>query len=190
MIPLLASALIGYLIGGIPFGVIAARLRGGRDPRTSGSGHTGGLNTLRSAGRAAFLITGAGDIATGVAAVMIARAIGSDEAGAVTASVTAIAGHCGSIYIGFKGGMGLGTFIGLAVYWMPIGLIVLVPLWFELYANIRHAPRTSTVVALLAAPVFARLGGSSSAIAFGTIGGVVIAVRHLHDWHRKFAPAG
>ncbi len=184
--PYAVSALLGYLIGAIPFGVIAARLRGGRDPRTLGSGHTGGLNTLRSAGRVAFIMTGMGDIAKGVAAVWIVRALNFDDTAAVVASVAAIGGHCWSIFIGFKGGMGIGTFSGLAVYWLAIGLIALVPLWFGLYAVIRHAPRTSVVTGLLPGPVFALLGGTPAAIAFGTAGGLVIVLRHLHDWNRVY----
>lgn len=179
-----AAAALGYLIGAIPFGVISARLRGGRDPRRSGSGHTGGLNTLRAAGRVAFLATGAGDILKGVAAVWIVRAFGGDEAAAVIASVAAIVGHCWSIYIRFKGGMGVGSFIGLTLYWQPIGLLVLVPLWFLLYALIRHAPRTSVVMAVTPAPIFALLGASAPAVVFGALGGFAIGVRHLHDWNR------
>jgi len=179
-----ASAIIGYLIGAIPFGVIAARLRKGRDPRRTGSGHTGGLNTLRSAGGIAFLITGAGDVSKGVAAVFVVRAVGFDDAAAVTASVASIVGHCWPVYLGFEGGMGIGTFIGLTIYWLPAALIVLVPMWFGLHALIRRAPRTSAVMGLTLAPVFILLGGSTAAVTFGAASGLVISVRHLHDWNR------
>ncbi len=184
--PYLISAVIGYLLGAIPFGVIAARLRGGRDPRTSGSGHTGGTNTLRSAGRIAFFITGAGDVAKGVAAVWIVRALGYDDTAAVAASVGALAGHCWSIYIGFEGGMGIGTFAGLTAYWMMIGLPALSVVWVALYAIIRHAPRTSVAAGLTPGPVFALLGGTPAAIAFGVLGGLVVSLRHLHDWNRVY----
>ncbi len=184
--PYVISALIGYLIGAIPFGVVTSRLRRGRDPRQSGSRHTGALNTLRSADRIAFVMTGVGDISKGVAAVGVVRALGFDDAAAVTTSVAAIVGHCWSIYIGFNGGMGVGTFIGLTVYWLPVGLLVLVPLWFALFAMIRHAPRTSVIAGLSPGPVLALLGGSTPAIAFGIVGGLLVAVRHLHDWRRVF----
>ena len=184
--PYIISALIGYLLGAIPFGVIAARLRSGRDPRASGSGHTGGMNTLRSAGRVAFAITGTGDVAKGLAAVWIVRALGYADAAAVVASVAAVVGHCWSIYIGFKGGMGIGTFAGLAIYWLWIGLPALIAIWFGLYAIIKHASRTSVLVALTPGPVFAVLGGSLPAIAFGAAGGLVIGIRHFHDWNRVY----
>jgi len=182
----IVSVLIGYLLGAIPFGVIAARSRSGRDPRVSGSGHTGGMNTLRSAGRVAFVMTGVGDVAKGLAAVWIVRALGFDAAAAVVASVAAIAGHCWSIYIGFKGGMGMGTFAGLALYWLPIGLPALIAVWFGLYAVIKHAPRTGVATALTPAPLFALLGGTPAAIAFGAAGGLVIGIRHLRDWNRVY----
>ena len=184
--PVILSALIGYLLGSIPFGVIAARLRSGIDPRRSGSGHTGGLNTLRAAGRVAFVVTGIGDMAKGLVAVWLVRALNFDDVAAVAASVAAIAGHCWSIYIRFNGGMGIGTFGSLAVYWLAIGLPILVLEWFALYTLIRHAPRTSLLVALTAGPLFAVLGGSPAAIAFGVLGGLVISCRHLHDWNRVF----
>jgi len=60
------------------------------------------------------------------------RAFGFDEAAAVIASAAAIAVHCWSIYIGFKGGMGIGDFIGLAVYWLAAGLLVLIGLAISL----------------------------------------------------------
>lgn len=184
--PTLLSIAVGYLLGAIPFGVIAARLRAGRDPRTFGSRHTGGMNTLRAAGRVAFLATGAGDVAKGLAAVWIVRALGYDDAAAVAASVAAVAGHCWSIYIGFQGGMGIGTFAGLAAYWLMIGLPVLIVAWFALHAIIRHAPRTSVVAGLTPGPLFALLGGTPAAIAFGVLGGLVVSLRHLHDWNRVY----
>lgn len=184
--PYLISAVIGYLLGSIPFGVIAAKLRRGGDPRASGSGHTGGMNTLRSAGRAAFFITGAGDIAKGVAAVAIVRALGYDDMAAAAASAAAIAGHCWSIAIGFKGGMGIGTFGGLTLYWLALALPILFVAWLALYAIIRHAPRTSVVAGILPGPLFALLGGTPEAIAFGAIGGLVVSIRHLHDWNRAY----
>ena len=184
--PYLLSTLIGYLLGAIPFGVITARLLGKPDPRTSGSGHTGGRNTLRSAGRAAFLITGAGDVTKGLAAAGIVRALGYDDAAAVVASVAAVAGHCWSIYIGFGGGMGIGTFAGLTVYWLAIGLPVLIAVWFALYAILKHSPRASVAAGLTPGPLFALLGGTPAAIAFGIFGGLVVSIRHLHDWNRAY----
>lgn len=180
------AALIGYLLGAIPFGVIAARLRGGRDPRSAGSGHTGGMNTLRTAGRLAFAITAAGDVLKGVAAVWITRAVGFDDIAAIVASIAAVAGHCWSIYIGFKGGMGIGTFSGLTLYWLAIALPMMVIGWFALYTVIRHAPRTSVVAGLLPGPLFALLGGSTAVIAFGVMGGLLVSLRHLSDWRRVF----
>ena len=75
---LVAVALIalGYLSGSLPMGVIVARLTGGRDPRTVGSGRTGGTNALRAMGPARALTVGLLDIAKGAVPVLIARAVG------------------------------------------------------------------------------------------------------------------
>jgi glycerol-3-phosphate acyltransferase PlsY len=184
--PYILSAVIGYGLGAIPFGVIAARLRRGRDPRASGSGHTGGMNTLRSAGKMAFVLTGAGDVGKGLAAVWMVRALGYDDAAAAIASVAAVAGHCWSIYIAFKGGMGIGTFGGLTLYWLAIALPALFVAWFAVYAIVRHAPRASVLAGLTPGPLFALLGGSSAAIAFGALGGLLVSLRHVHDWNRVY----
>lgn len=185
--PYILSFAIGYLIGAIPFGVIIVRWRMGVDLREVGSKHTGGTNTLRTAGKGPALIVALLDIAKGLIALLIVRALNFDDAAAVIASVAAIAGHCWSIYIGFRGGMGIGTFGGLVLYWLPIAVPILIALWFALYTIIRHRPRSSIVAALLVGPAFVVLGGSIPAIVYGFIGGTLISIRHLHDWNRVYS---
>lgn len=184
----LLSGLLGYLIGAIPFGVIAARLFSGQDPRDMGSGHTGGMNTLRTVGKAGFLFTTAADTSKGVAAVLIVKALAFDDVAAVIASLAAIAGHCWPLYIGFKGGMGLATFIGLTLYWLPLALVILLPLWLGLFIMIRHVPRSIVALGLLATPAFALAGSTTTTIVFGTASGLIISIRHLSDWNRVYTP--
>ncbi len=118
-----AAIIIGYLLGSIPWGVIISR-GSGQDVRRVGSGKTGMTNVLRTAGRKAAALALLLDMAKGAAAVFLAgwimRAAGLyPHYAEVLAALAAIGGHSWSIFLGFKGGRGVATFIGglLALYW-------------------------------------------------------------------------
>ncbi len=119
---LAASLLGGYLLGSIPFGVIATRLGGAGDIRQVGSGNIGATNVLRTGRRDLALITLLGDGGKGAAAVLLAAAIVSPTAG-VAAGGAAFIGHLFPVWLRFKGGKGVATFFGIlfAVAW-PVGL--------------------------------------------------------------------
>ncbi|HEX79395.1 MAG TPA: glycerol-3-phosphate acyltransferase [Dehalococcoidia bacterium] len=124
-------AFIGYLLGSIPFGLIISKYKAKIDIRQYGSGKIGGTNVLRTMGRKAFLLVAALDIAKGALAVLFAGLIigqeyivvGSSGLGLlfaqVIAALAAITGHIWPIFVKFKGGRGVATFIG--------GLIALCP---------------------------------------------------------------
>ena len=118
-------ALIGYLLGSIPWGVLISRISSGKDIRQVGSGKTGMTNVLRTSGKKAAALALILDIVKGMAAVALAKLI-LEESGydqyaiaQVLAAMAAIAGHNWSIFLKFKGGRGVSTFIGglLAIYW-------------------------------------------------------------------------
>jgi glycerol-3-phosphate acyltransferase PlsY len=119
-----AVIFLSYLLGAIPFGLIATKLTGGTDVREYGSGRTGVANVLRTGGRKAGLITVIGDLTKGAAAVFLASFFLSTPAAEAAAALAAIVGHNWSIYINFRGGRGVTTFFGglLAIYW-PIALL-------------------------------------------------------------------
>src|ERR1035437_7475851 len=97
-----AVALIaGFLVGGIPFGIIVPRLIGGPDPRTPGSGRTAGAPASPAAGFWWAAVSGLLDVAKGAVAVLLIVAIGGDIVAQVLAALAAIAGHSRSPFIGF-----------------------------------------------------------------------------------------
>jgi glycerol-3-phosphate acyltransferase PlsY len=120
---LVAAAVGGYLLGSIPFGVIATRLGGAGDVRKIGSGNIGATNVLRTGRKDLALITLLGDGGKGAVAVLIARAFAGETAAAV-AGGAAFLGHLFPIWLKFKGGKGVATFLGtmLAAAW-PVGLL-------------------------------------------------------------------
>jgi len=120
----LASMIIAYVLGSIPFGLILAKRMANVDVREWGSGKVGATNVLRSAGRRVAILSGLMDIMKGAAAVLLAGliigktyvAIGSfgfgPLFGQVLAGIAAVAGHNWSIFLGFRGGSGVATFFG------------------------------------------------------------------------------
>jgi acyl phosphate:glycerol-3-phosphate acyltransferase len=120
---LVAAAVGCYLLGSIPFGVIATRLGGAGDVRKIGSGNIGATNVLRTGRKDLALITLIGDGGKGAVAVLIARALAGDAAAAV-AGGAAFLGHLFPVWLKFKGGKGVATFLGtmLAAAW-PVGVL-------------------------------------------------------------------
>jgi len=121
---ILEALILGYLLGAIPFGLFFTWASGAGDVRKIGSGNIGATNVLRTGKKWAAVATLLCDGAKGAAAVLIARAILSPGA-EVFAALAAVLGHLFPIWLKFKGGKGVATFLGvcLALYW-PVGLLV------------------------------------------------------------------
>ncbi|NOD76490.1 MULTISPECIES: glycerol-3-phosphate 1-O-acyltransferase PlsY [unclassified Ruegeria] len=109
---LLLWALIGYLLGSIPFGLILAKVMGLGNLREIGSGNIGATNVLRTGNKAAAALTLLFDAAKGAVAVLVARAYAGEDAAQI-AALMAFVGHCFPIWLGFQGGKGVATFLGL-----------------------------------------------------------------------------
>jgi glycerol-3-phosphate acyltransferase PlsY len=116
------TALLAYLLGAIPFGIVMARAFGLGDLRQIGSGNIGATNVLRTGNRPAAALTLVLDAAKGGVAVLIARASLGEDA-AQLAGLAAFLGHLYPVWLGFKGGKGMATFLGtlLALAW-PVGI--------------------------------------------------------------------
>lgn len=119
---LILASVLGYLLGSVPFGIVITRALGLGDLRAIGSGNIGATNVLRTGHKGAALATLILDAAKGAIAVLIARfALGEDAA--QMAGGMAFLGHLFPVWLGFKGGKGVATFLGtlLALAW-PVGL--------------------------------------------------------------------
>lgn len=138
MTPLLAL-LIAYLLGAIPFGYLLVRLTTGADVRTSGSGNIGATNVLRTTGRAAGIATLLLDIAKGYAAVWIAgRLTGEEPIWMSLAALAVMAGHAFPVFLGFKGGKAVASFIGAFLCLTPLALICALIVFVVVVAWSRH----------------------------------------------------
>lgn len=119
---LILWAAIGYGLGSIPFGMVLARVMGLGNLRDIGSGNIGATNVLRTGNKLAAALTLVLDGAKGAVAVLLARQFAGPDAMQI-AALAAFIGHCYPIWLGFRGGKGMATFLGvwLALAW-PVGL--------------------------------------------------------------------
>ncbi|MEZ5912631.1 MAG: glycerol-3-phosphate 1-O-acyltransferase PlsY [Paracoccaceae bacterium] len=120
---LIATGILAYLLGSVPFGIVWSRLFGLGDLRQIGSGNIGATNVLRTGNKPAAFLTLVSDAGKGGVAVLLARALTGGEDAAQIAGLAAFAGHCFPLWLGFKGGKGVATFLGtlIALAW-PVGL--------------------------------------------------------------------
>lgn len=165
---------VAFVIGGIPWSVIIARIAGGPDPRTVGSGRTGGSNTMRALGPRWALLSGLLDAAKGSVAVLLAFAVGGDAALAVVAALAAVVGHSRSVFLGFHGGRGIAPSWGalLVLQWWIALLII------PLFAGVILITRYSS------------LGSLTSTAAAGALLAVTTAVAPLNPWYYVYAVGG
>jgi acyl phosphate:glycerol-3-phosphate acyltransferase len=115
-----------YLLGSIPFGYVIVRAKAGADVRESGSGGTGATNVSRRAGKLAGLLTLLLDAAKGATAVWLARALATPDWNVnwwvAGAAILAVFGHCFPIWLGFRGGKGVATGVGVFLSLMPLAV--------------------------------------------------------------------
>ncbi|MGB0659736.1 MAG: glycerol-3-phosphate 1-O-acyltransferase PlsY [Mangrovicoccus sp.] len=149
--PILALALAalgGYLLGAVPFGIVMARLFGLGDLRKIGSGNIGATNVLRTGNKLAAFLTLVLDAGKGAIAVLLARALISADA-AQFAGFAAFLGHCFPVYLGFKGGKGVATFLGtLLALAFPLGLAACAT-WAVMAAALRYSSLSALTAAAL-----------------------------------------
>ena len=114
-------AIIGYLLGSIPFGMVVARVMNLGNLREIGSGNIGATNVLRTGNKSAAALTLILDAAKGAVALLLARYLAGEDA-AQLAAVMAMVGHCFPVWLKFNGGKGVATFLGIMLaYSFPIG---------------------------------------------------------------------
>lgn len=182
---LLLTALLAYLLGAVPFGLVMARLFGLGDLRHIGSGNIGATNVLRTGNKTAAFLTLILDAGKGAIAVLIARITLGEDAAQI-AGFFAFLGHCYPVTLGFKGGKGVATFLGtlLALYW-PAGLAAC-GVWLVTAAIFRFSS-LAALVAAASAPVMLYLLGMPQAVVFGVALAALIFLRHKANIGRLVA---
>ncbi|GAB4509420.1 MAG: glycerol-3-phosphate 1-O-acyltransferase PlsY [Sulfuricaulis sp.] len=145
--------LLAYLLGSVSSAIVIARLMGLQDPRDVGSRNPGATNILRYGGKAAAILTLAGDILKGVIPVLIARALTADAVIITLTGFAAFLGHLFPVFFGFRGGKGVATALGVWLALNPwIGLL-LIATW-ALMATVFRYSSLSALTASVVAPLY------------------------------------
>ncbi len=142
----LLALLLAYLIGAIPFGFLLVKLTTGKDVRASGSGNIGATNVLRTTGRGAGIATLLLDIAKGFGAVWLAAELTDDSTLWTSAAALAVmAGHAYPVFLKFKGGKAVASFVGAFLYLTPVPLLAVALLFAMVVAGTRYISAGSIV---------------------------------------------
>ncbi|NVK33230.1 MAG: glycerol-3-phosphate 1-O-acyltransferase PlsY [Rhodobacteraceae bacterium] len=171
------AVVIGYVLGSIPFGLVITRLGGHGDIRDIGSGNIGTTNVLRTGSKKLAALTLLGDALKGTAAALIVGALFGPIA-ALVAGMSAFLGHLFPIWLGFKGGKGVATYLGilLALNW-PIGL-AFAAIWIAMAFTLRYSS-LSALTATLATPILLWVVGTPLlALGFGLMSMILWAKHH------------
>jgi acyl phosphate:glycerol-3-phosphate acyltransferase len=184
MLTLLAAGVIGYLLGSIPFGLVLTRLAGHGDIRQIGSGNIGATNVLRTGSKGAAALTLLLDLAKGWAAVLVGRVWGADAA--LLAAVCVILGHMFPVWLGFRGGRGVATALGvlLGLAWPVAPGAALV--WLAT-AMLFHYSSLAALVAAVAAAIFAPFVADRATAAVIAGIALLIVLRHHANIRRLIA---
>ncbi|MGD9918196.1 MAG: glycerol-3-phosphate 1-O-acyltransferase PlsY [Paenirhodobacter sp.] len=183
---LAAVALLGYLIGSVPFGVIVTKLMGLGDLRQIGSGNIGATNVLRTGNKPAALATLVLDGGKGAVAVLLARLVLGNETAAQIAGGAAFIGHLYPVWLKFKGGKGVATFLGtmIALAW-PVGIAACLA-WLVTALVSRISSLSALVAAAASVPFCLALGHRELMLLAATMA-VLIFWRHRANIQRLAA---
>lgn len=174
----------GYLCGALPMGVIVARATGARDPRTVGSGRTGGTNALRAMGaRRAVGVAGL-DLFKGFLPVALATLFGASSLAVALTGVAAVLGAWASVFLRFHGGRGVATGIGATLFVQPLAVLLAAPvffgaIWLTRFVSLGSLLGTAAGAAFIG--MFVVLGWNDPPdFLFGVLGAAIIWIAH-HD---------
>ena len=181
----LAALALGYLLGAIPFGLLFAWLSGAGDVRKIGSGNIGATNVLRTGKKWAAAATLLCDGAKGAAAVLIARHFLAPGA-EIFAALASVLGHLFPLWLGFKGGKGVATYLGIAfaLFW-PVGLLVAAT-WLAV-AFVWRVSSLSALLAIALSPVYFFAFGQRDYVPLAVLLAALIIFMHRENIRRLLA---
>lgn len=191
---------LAYFAGSIPVGVIVAKVSGGPDPRTIGSGRTGGTNALRALGRKWAALVVAGDLAKGALPVLLTRILtNGDSLAEVVVAGAAVLGSVRSVFLKFAGGRGVGTGVGTMLVIQPLAVILAAPVFFLVILATRYVSLGSLLGSAAMFPATLLIWAVASGwvppayLVWAVVGPILIWLAHadnidrlIHGTERKF----
>jgi glycerol-3-phosphate acyltransferase PlsY len=185
MMPLVALV-VAYLIGGIPFGYLLVRLKTGEDVRSMGSGNIGATNVLRTSGRTVAVATLLLDLAKGFVAVWFAARLTNDSVDWTSlAALAVMAGHAYPVFLKFRGGKAMASFIGAFLYLTPIPLLATLVVFVIVVAATGHISMGSIIAAAsLPLATWLIMHPPAPLVLVSLIAGAFVVVRHRENIQR------
>ncbi|MFC7398794.1 glycerol-3-phosphate 1-O-acyltransferase PlsY [Chelatococcus sp. GCM10030263] len=177
----LVALVFGYLLGSIPFGLLLTRIAGLGDIRAVGSGNIGATNVLRTGNKLLAAATLLGDALKGTVAVLIAARW--SEGAALVAALGAFLGHLFPVWLGFKGGKGVATFIGCLIglnIWAALAFAII---WLAVAFLVRYSSLAALVASAVTPAVLFTLGNAPAAVLFVGLA-ALLWVRHRANIQR------
>jgi glycerol-3-phosphate acyltransferase PlsY len=182
--PDFVALVIGYVLGSIPFGLVLTRAAGLGDIRAIGSGNIGATNVLRTGRRSLAAATLVLDALKGTAAVLLGQMIAPH--GAIVAGFAAFVGHIFPVWIGFRGGKGVATYLGVLVALSPLAAILFALAWLAVAAATRYSSAAALTASLISAPALFLLGKSEAAGLYVVLT-IILWLRHAENIARLAA---
>ncbi|MEW6054038.1 MAG: glycerol-3-phosphate 1-O-acyltransferase PlsY [Nitrospirota bacterium] len=184
MLKIFLLLIAGFLLGSIPFGIIIAKLKG-VNLKKVGSGNIGATNVLRSLGKWPAALTLIGDILKGTMAVVIGRLFEVESGIEGLIGISAILGHNFSVFLGFRGGKGVATSIGVLLVYAPVAALLTLVLWLTVVFLTKYSSLGAIVsLGILPFTFLLMYPGEREKLIIAISIAVIILVRHRDNLQR------
>ena len=178
---------LGYVSGSIPFGLLIGKASKGVDVRGIGSGNIGATNVLRAAGKGAAALTLALDMLKGWAPVALGRIVGASDALVAGVALAAFLGHLYPVFLRFRGGKGVATFLGVLLALLPKVAFLVAGVWLLIAAVFRYSSLAALVAAAASPLLVWLLDGRRGFVALAVVLSGFILIRHRENMRRLLA---
>lgn len=178
MLGFIIAAAVSYLLGSIPNGLILGKLIWGVDLRQHGSGNIGATNAWRTIGKAGGFSIFLLDMLKGAISAYLGLHLGGGELAGIICGLLAIAGHSWSVFLGFKGGKGVATGLGVIAMLMPMVTAIVFLVWLAIVKATGYVSLGSIVAAVLVPVLALFMGLHTDFMVLGLIAAVFIVYRH------------
>jgi glycerol-3-phosphate acyltransferase PlsY len=178
---------LGYVSGSIPFGLLIAKASKGVDVRGIESGNIGATNVLRAAGKGAAALTLALDMLKGWAPVALGRIVGASDALVAGVALAAFLGHLYPVFLRFRGGKGVATFLGVLLALLPKVAFLVAGVWLLIAAVFRYSSLAALVAAAVSPLLVWLLDGRRGFVALAVVLSGFILIRHGENMRRLLA---
>ena len=184
MLGFIVAAVASYLLGSIPNGLILGKGIWGVDLRQHGSGNIGATNAWRTIGKAGGISIFFFDMLKGALSAYLGLSLGGGELAGIVCGLLAIAGHSWSIFLGFKGGKGVATGLGVIATLMPWVTLIVFAVWLAIVKITGYVSLGSVVGAVLVPVLALAMGLHTDFMVLGVIAAVFIVYRHKSNIER------